>query len=75
MEQIFRSFFDNVDNPDEVDLKSSLCALIEKHLLDWDVPPCHKLKRNLINRFVLFRLRIRKKKITKIKSYSSKTMR
>lgn len=73
MENIFRKFFPIV-SPQNVNVKEFLCNHIDS--VDFpNIPNCHKLKSKIINRYIVFRLKINSKKCKTVsKRYASKSV-
>lgn len=73
METIFRKYYDIVKYQN-CDIKTFYIEKMKEIDLN-HIPDCHSLKRNIIYRFVLFRLKISGRKNTKlINKYRSKSI-
>lgn len=73
LEEIFQNYFEIVSEQN-INLKSFFKDKM-KEVLTFHIPDCHNLKEVIVNRYLVFRLKISSKKLHKSKSiFSSKSM-
>lgn len=73
MENIFRKYYNTIKNQN-CDIKQFIINKVKEIEIS-HIPNCHKLQMHIINRFIIFRLKIAGRKNTKLlNKYGSKSI-